>query len=144
MKRLFRRLLSRRRDQRGSATVFLLGFAAVLMVGAGIVIDGGLALNQHSQLTDDAEQAARVGANAIDVAALRDRGVLVVDPGQATALATDFLASRGYTNISVTVEGNQVATSADTTVDTAILGLIGISTFNVHGDAVAEPETGIG
>jgi len=142
-----RRLWNRRRpvrDQRGSATVFVLGFAAVLMVGAGLVVDGGLALNRRSQVTDDAEQAARVGANAIDLAALRDRGELVIDAGQATALASDFLSSRGYTNISVVVRGNQVETSADSSVETAILGLVGIGSFTVHGDAVAEPETGIG
>jgi len=150
MNRLFRRLRhavaagARARRERGSATVFMLGFAAVLLVGAGLVVDGGLALNQRSRLTDDAEQAARAGANAIDEAALRDRGELVVDSGQARAVATSFLAGRGYTNIQVSVNGNQVTVSADTTVDTAILGLVGINTFDIHGDAVAEPETGIG
>jgi Flp pilus assembly protein TadG len=144
--RSIRRALTTRgsRGQRGSATVFMLGFAAVLMVGAGLVVDGGLALNKRSQLTDDAEQAARAGANAIDLAALRDRGELIVDPGQARAVAAGFLAERGYTNISVTVTGNQVFTSAESTADTAILGLVGIGSFTVRGDAVAEPETGIG
>lgn len=137
-------LRSRRRSQRGSATVFLLGFAAVLMVGAGLVVDGGLALNKRSQLTDDAEQAARSGANAIDVDTLRGTGVLAVDPDKATAVATDFLSQRGYTNISVVVNGNEVSTSAEASVDTAILSLVGINTFTVRGDATATPETGIG
>ncbi|GAA1660630.1 hypothetical protein GCM10009744_62870 [Kribbella alba] len=137
-------LRSRRRSQRGSATVFMLGFAAVLMVGAGLVVDGGLALNKRSQLTDDAEQAARSGANAIDVDTLRGTGVLAVDPAKATAVATDFLSQRGYTNISVVVNGNEVSTSAEASVDTAILSLVGINTFTVRGDATATPETGIG
>jgi Flp pilus assembly protein TadG len=137
-------LRSRRRSQRGSATVFLLGFAAVLMVGAGLVVDGGLALNKRSQLTDDAEQAARSGANAIDVDTLRSTGVLTVNPDAARAVATDFLSQRGYTNISVVVNGNQVNTSAEATVDTAILSLIGIGKFTVTGQATATPETGIG
>jgi Flp pilus assembly protein TadG len=137
-------LRSRRRGQRGSATVFMLGFAAVLMVGAGLVVDGGLALNKRSQLTDDAEQAARSGANAIDIDALRSSGVVRVDPDQAAAIATDFLSERGYTNISVVVTGNEVTTSAQATVDTAILSLVGINSFSVKGDATATPETGIG
>jgi Flp pilus assembly protein TadG len=137
-------LRSRRRSQRGSATVFLLGFAAVLMVGAGLVVDGGLALNKRSQLTDDAEQAARSGANAIDVDTLRSTGVLTVNPDAARAVATDFLSQRGYTNISVVVNGNEVNTSAAATVDTAILSLIGIDKFTVTGQATATPETGIG
>jgi Flp pilus assembly protein TadG len=144
MKRLAQWPRSRRRSQRGSATVFMLGFAAVLMVGAGLVVDGGLALNKRSQLTDDAEQAARSGANAIDVNTLRSSGVLTVDPDQATAVATDFLSQRGYTNISVVVNGNEVSASAEASVDTAILSLVGIDTFTVRGDATATPETGIG
>lgn len=144
MTRLGQWLRSRRRSQRGSATVFMLGFAAVLMVGAGLVVDGGLALNKRSQLTDDAEQAARSGANSIDIVALRDTGIVTVDPDQATAVATDFLSQRGYTNISVVVTGNEVTTSAQATIDTAILSLVGINTFTVRGDATATPETGIG
>jgi len=145
MRRLARWLRpGRRRDQRGSATVFILGFATVLMVGAGLVIDGGLALNKRSQVTDDAEQAARTGANSIDLDALRSRGELVVNAAEASAVATDFLSARGYTNISVTVDGNEVSTSAEATVDTAILSLVGIGSFTVQGEATATPETGIG
>ncbi len=132
------------RGERGSATVFVLGFATVLMVGAGLVVDGGLALNKRSQLTDDTEQAARVGANAIDLVALRERGEVAIDEGEARAQASAFLAARGYTNIDVQVNGIQVTASADSKVDTVILGLIGIPSFPVHGDAVAEPETGNG
>jgi len=142
MRTLIRRI--RDRDQRGSATVFMLGFATVLIVGAGLVVDGGLALNARSRLTDDAEQAARAGANAIDVPSLRDRGQLVVDPSRASAIAAGFLSERGYQNISVSVNGNRVTASAESTADTAILGLIGIGSFTVRGDAVAEPQAGIG
>jgi hypothetical protein len=70
--------------------------------------------------------------------------VVRVDPDQAAAIATDFLSERGYTNISVVVTGNEVTTSAQATVDTAILSLVGINSFTVKGDATATPETGIG
>ncbi|WP_405055954.1 pilus assembly protein TadG-related protein [Kribbella sp. NBC_01505] len=135
---------SRRRSQRGSATIFMLGFATVLMVGAGIVIDGGLALNKRSQLTDDTEQAARSAANAIDIPYLRSTGVVQVDPAQASAVGSGFLAERGYTDISVSVNGNEVTASAQSTVDTAILSLIGINTFTIRGQATAVPQIGIG
>lgn len=144
MNRLAQWRRTRRRGQRGSATIFMLGFATVLMVGAGIVIDGGLALNKRSQLTDDTEQAARSAANAIDIPALRESQVIRIDPDQATAVATNFLSERGYTDISVVVDGNEVTTSAQTTVDTAILSLIGINTFTIRGEATAVPQIGIG
>ena len=124
--------------------MFMLGFATVLMVGAGLVVDGGLALNGRQRLADDAEQAARSGANAIDVAVLRDTGVLAVNEAAATDLAVNFLSERGYSNIAVGVNGNVVTVSAQGTVDTAILSLIGIDQFTISAEATAVPETGIG
>jgi len=131
-----------RRDERGSATVFLLGFAVVLLVGAGLVIDGGLALNGRQRIADDAEQASRYGANAIDDAALRGQGTVVVDSGAAIDRATAFMADRGYRNISVTVNGDEVTTSAEGSVDTAILSLVGIKSFTIRGEATAEAVVG--
>lgn len=131
-----------RRSERGSATVFLLGFAVVLLVGAGLVIDGGLALNARQRIADDAEQASRYGANAIDETALRSRNEIVVEPGVAIDRATDFMAERGYSNISVRVDGDEVTTSAEGSVDTALLSLVGIKSFTVRGEATAEAVDG--
>jgi Flp pilus assembly protein TadG len=131
-----------RREQQGSATVFMLGFATVLLVGAGLVIDGGLALNGRERIADDAEQAARYGAGALDEVALRDRGELIVDPAAATDRATGFMADRGYRNISVTVDGDKVTTSAEGSVDTTLLSLVGIGSFTVRGEATAAAVNG--
>ena len=131
-----------RRGEQGSATIFLLGFATVLLVGAGLVIDGGLALNGRQRIADDAEQASRYGANAIDEASLRDQGQVVVDPSAAAARATSFMADRGYRNISVSVDGDRVTTSAEGSVDTALLSLVGIKSFTVRGEASAEAVEG--
>lgn len=127
----------RRRDDRGSATVFLLGFATVMMVAAGLVIDGGLALNGRERITDDAEQAARYGANALDETALRSSQGLVVNSAAATDRATGFMANRGYRDIDVQVDGNQVTVSAAGSVDTVLLNLVGIGSFTVRGEATA-------
>lgn len=132
----------RRRGEKGSATVFLLGFAVVLLVGAGLVIDGGLALNARQRIADDAEQASRYGANAIDETALHSSGEVVVNSGVAIDRATAFMADRGYRNISVRVDGDEVTTSAEGTVNTALLSLIGIKSFTVRGDATAEAVDG--
>ncbi len=127
----------RRRDERGSATVFVLGFATVLMVAAGLVIDGGLALNGRERITDDAEQAARYGANAIDETALRSSSGLVINDAAAIDRATGFMADRGYHDIDVQVDGNAVTVSAAGTVDTVLLNLAGIGSFTVRGEATA-------
>ncbi|GAB3947743.1 pilus assembly protein TadG-related protein [Kribbella albertanoniae] len=127
----------RSRDDRGSATVFLLGFATVLMVAAGLVIDGGLAMNGRERITDDAEQAARYGADATDENALRLDDELQVNVSTAVDRATGFMAERGYHDIDVQVDGNAVTVSAAGTVDTVLLNLAGIGSFTVRGEATA-------
>lgn len=132
----------RARTQQGSATIFLLGFTTVLLVGAGLVIDGGLALNGRQRIVDDAEQASRYGANAIDETSLRGSGQVTVDTDAAIGRATSFMSERGYRNITVAVHGDQVTTSAEGTVDTALLSLVGIKTFTVRGEATAQAVEG--
>lgn len=131
------------RDERGSATVFVLGFAIVLLVAAGLSIDGGKAINARERLVDVSAQAARAGASAIDVQVLRSSGRVVLDPVAATAAACGYLSAAGYPCLSPTVTGNTVSVGTAWDMPTALLGLAGISTIRVSGSATAEAVTGI-
>ncbi len=134
--------ISRRRDERGSATVFVLGFAIMLLVCAGLVIDGGGAINARMKLADDAEQAARAGANAIDIDLLRSTGVVALDPGQAQAEAGGFLSSLGYGNYSVNADGTDVTVTVHDTVPTDMLSFVGINQYDISATVTASAETG--
>ena len=96
------------RRERGGATIFVLGMSLVLMLCAGLVIDGGMGINARMRVADDAEQAARAGANAVNVDQLRSGGALAVDPGLARLYAQDFLSARGYpaSQFSITVNAS--------------------------------------
>ena len=63
---------TRRRDERGASTMFVVLFAVALLAVAGLVIDGGYALGAKREAMNSAEQAARVGADALDQGSLRD------------------------------------------------------------------------
>lgn len=130
-------------SERGSAAVFVIGFSIVLFVAAGLVIDGGLALNARMKVADDAEQASRVGADSIDVEELRLGGDVVVDADLAQGRATDFLRTVGYGpgEYAVSVDGNDVRVVVSDTVRTGLLGLVGIHRFDVRASAVSSPET---
>lgn len=121
-------------DDRGSATVWMIGvtFATFLMVG--LVIDGGVMLRARSDAFSLAASAARVGAQQLDGDAAVE-GQAVLDPVRAEAAALDYLASRGVTG-SVTVEGDIVRVSVSTTAHLQILSLAGASTATF--DAAAE------
>ncbi len=126
------------RDDRGAASAFVVGMAITLLVCAGLVVDGGGALNARMKLADDVEQAARAGAQEIDLIELHESGVTVIDSGAAQARATDYLLDRGYHGIVVTADGDTVTARAEDTVPTNLLLLIGIEKFDVSASATAE------
>lgn len=131
------------RRERGGATIFVLGMSLVLMLCAGLVIDGGMGINARMRVADDAEQAARAGANAVNVEQLRSGGALAVDPGLARLYAQDFLSARGYpaSQFSITVNANTVAIEVRDTSETTMLKLIGINQYPVTARATATAAT---
>ncbi len=76
--------------------MFVIGFAIVLFLCAGLVIDGGLAINKRMRIADDAEQAARIGADSIDVNEFRRTETLVIDQQLARQRISGYMADLGY------------------------------------------------
>jgi Flp pilus assembly protein TadG len=125
-------------DERGSAAVFVMLMTVALLVAAGLVIDGGYALAERRQLTNQVEQAARVGADALDQDSLRDGGTPKVDANRARAAATKYLAAAGAPRAVVTVAGNSVTVTIDGHADTAVLSIVSIDHIPVSASATAE------
>jgi hypothetical protein len=92
----------------GMVTAFVVVFTLALLVMAGLVLDGGLALSAKVQAIDDAQAAARAGAQAIDIPLYRSTGQITLDANEATADAEQYLAQSGHTG-TVTVTGDQVS-----------------------------------
>jgi Flp pilus assembly protein TadG len=109
-----------RDDDRGALSTFMAVIALALLMAAGLAVDGGrkiVALREASHLADN---AARAGAQAVDLDTLRTSGELLVLPGQATTRATEYLASLGHTG-EVTVEAATVTVTVTLTVDPVLL-----------------------
>lgn len=134
---------ARDRDERGSATVFVIGFAIVLFLCAGLVIDGGLAINKRMRIADDAEQAARIGADSIDVSEFRRTETLVIDEQLARQRIAGYLSDLGHDSPdwNATVADGRVSVQVRDTSKTYILNLFGIR-FPVRASAEAVPDTG--
>jgi hypothetical protein len=83
-------------------------FVAVIALGlvmvAGLVYDGGQVLSAQATARDLAGNAARAGAQELDLDVLRAEGMARLDPGRASAAAEDYLAANGVEG-SVVVEG---------------------------------------
>ncbi len=85
------------RTERGSVTGFVAIVATALVLVAGMAYDGGQVIAAHSRARNDAQRAARAGAQQIDLDHLRVTSEPRLDPPAARAAALDYLAATGTT-----------------------------------------------
>ncbi|HEX6196404.1 MAG TPA: pilus assembly protein TadG-related protein [Jiangellaceae bacterium] len=133
-------------SDQGAISAFVVVIFTALMMLAGLVVDGGNMINARQKIIDDAEQAARLGANQIDEIALRSTGEVVVVWPEAGYEAAAYLAGLGYdpARIDVSPGGpNIVVVEISDTVEAQLLSLIGLGPFDVSGSAQARPAVGI-
>ncbi|HEY3673050.1 MAG TPA: hypothetical protein VGN51_19080 [Acidimicrobiia bacterium] len=123
-------------------TAFVVIFTLALILLAGLVVDGGLTLAARVQAIDEAQAAARAGAQAINLATYRADGPLTLDPDQARQAALDYLATTGHDG-TVDVHDNQVDVTVRITQPMQILGIAGIGSLSVTGHGSARPEHGV-
>lgn len=131
-----------RDDQEGRVTAFVVIIATAVLLFAGLVLDGGLALAAKVRAIGEAQEAARSGAQEIDLAAYRANGALRLAPERASVAAHDYLAAAGHTG-AVSIVGNTVNVSVTVGQPTTLLGLVGISSITVTGVGHAQPQSGI-
>jgi Flp pilus assembly protein TadG len=119
---------------------------AVLMLGvlavAGAGIDGGQALAAQKRAYTMATDAARTGAQQIDLALYREGGNAVLDPAAAQAAAQARLEQTGTVG-QATATTTEVTVTVWNTQPTALWSLIGISEITVSATATAQVRHGI-
>ncbi|PSL06776.1 putative Flp pilus-assembly TadE/G-like protein [Haloactinopolyspora alba] len=133
------------RAESGAISAMIITMLLMLFVLAGLVVDGGFALNAREKVYDDAEQAARAAANQIDIEHLRATGEVVIMQAAAVQRAEQYMSERGYApgRVNVDVGAGEVTVWAERTVDTSLLQLIMIDEYNVEGQATSRPAVGI-
>lgn len=131
-------------NERGQVTAFVAIFVVALIFIAGLVIDGGVGLAAKRRAMNEAQAAARAGAEALDTAAYRRGATSRLDPVQAREAAIDYLRRTGHQ------AGAQVQVTADTvTVDETfeqrlnILGVAGMGSISVSGHGSARTVHGV-
>lgn len=131
-----------RRGEEGIFTLFTCLFVVVFLILAGLAVDGGYILAARRRAIDEANGAARAGAEALAPSAYRTTGELELDPGAAESAAQAFLASTGHSG-TVAVDGNQVTVSLAFDQPMSLLQIIGIDSVNVQGRGQARSVRGI-
>lgn len=130
------------RDERGAVTVFVVVFTTTLLVVAGLVIDGGYVLAARRAAINEAEAAARAGAQAIRTDVLRADGPVTIDPTGAQRNALAYLADSGH-EATVQVFGDTVRVEVSFSKPLAILGLAGLGRVTVRGTGEAQGVRGL-
>ncbi len=128
-------------DQQGAVTAFVLLLLVALVALMGLVVDGGSAFTARQAATDEAEQAARAGAGALSVDALRS-GSLQVDPSEAVVAAEAFAEAAGHP-ATASVTDSIVTVHIQYRIPTEVLGIVGISTLPVSATASATDVQGV-
>lgn len=127
--------------ERGSLTLFAVVLALGLIAMTGLVIDGGSKLVAQRRANHLAEQAARAGAQAVDLDAVRTNAP-ALDPAAAHAAAAAYLSTAGHQG-RITVGSNTVEVTIADRQPTAVLGLLGIDHLEVTGRGQARLLIGI-
>jgi hypothetical protein len=126
----------------GQVTAFTVVMTSALVLVIGLVLDGGLILSARVRALGEAQEAARAGAQAIDLQVYRTRGDVVLDQAQATTAAHTYLASVGASG-QVQVTPTRITVTVRRTQHTQILGVIGIGNVTVQAVGSARAVRGI-
>lgn len=130
------RRCSFRRDERGSATVWMIGVTISTFSLVALLLDGGVMLRARSDAFAVAGSAARAGAQQLDPDAIVE-GLTVVDPVAAERAVQDHLDQAGVTG-TADASGDTVTVTVTSEVELQMLRLVGGDTASFHATASVE------
>jgi Flp pilus assembly protein TadG len=133
-----------RRGDDGIASVVLVLLTGAFLALAGLVWDGGRAITARQHAADLAEQAARAGANDLNIDVARAAGVDSIDTATAISDACRFVrVSEPGAGCVATATPISVTVAVTTHTTTAVLGIVGLQQLTTHGHATATAVRGL-
>jgi Flp pilus assembly protein TadG len=129
--------MNRRRDERGSITVWLALSSFVMIFLVGLAVDLGGQVHAHQRSHDLAAQAARAGGEEVEGGAAIQGRELAISPAAARAAAQRYLDAAGVSGTVAITNGNTITVTVNDSYAPQFLGLIGINRLDVTGTATA-------
>ncbi|GAA3745205.1 Flp pilus assembly protein TadG [Spinactinospora alkalitolerans] len=126
-----------RSSDRGQVTAFVVTVSIALILLFALVLEGGTALGTRSRALSLAQEAARAGAQQLDLTAYRAGQDVTLDADAAEQAARDFLRQAGAEG-TVQVDGDTVTVTARLNHTFTLLPL---GTRSLSGTAGAGPHT---
>ncbi|MDF5751262.1 pilus assembly protein TadG-related protein [Spongiactinospora sp. TRM90649] len=139
----------RERDhERGSMSIFVVVFSVVVFLLAGLLVDGGAAINARLRANDVAEQAARAAADVIDQEHLRETGeARLLDEGPVCEQADEIVDAHEddameRTRCEVGNGQTEVTVGVSVRWEAFFLAALGFAGTEMEGSATAGPDIG--
>jgi hypothetical protein len=132
----------RSRDECGTVTAFVASFTLALIAVAGLVADGGFVLAARRSAFNEADAAARAGAQAIDESAIRASGEVRVDPVDARRRASELLEPTDHA-VEVEVVGATVTARVKFEKQLTLLGILGLGPVDIEATGSARAVRGV-
>ena len=129
-------MTARIRDERGTVTAFVASFTLALVAVGGLVVDGGYILAARQRAYDEADAAARAGAQAIDLDTLRSGGSATLTISEAQRRVDDYLLPSGHEGV-VEVNGDQVTVTITHDRSLVLLGAFGVGPVTIEATGTA-------
>lgn len=124
-------------SESGQATAFLMVMATALLLLAAFVFDAGAALAERNRTLHLAQEAARAGAQQVDLALYRETGQVSLDSAAAAQAAESYLEQAGVQG-QAAVEADVVTVTAQSTY---AFQLLPVADRPASGTASATPTT---
>jgi Flp pilus assembly protein TadG len=137
MSPLRRYVAARRRAERGSISVWFATASFAMIILVGMAVDLGGKVHTQQQARSAASQAARTGAQEVQGSTAVRGEDLRVDIYAAKAAAMDYLDAAGVQGTARVVGGDTLIVTTTDTYDSKFLGIIGLNTMQVTGEASA-------
>lgn len=132
---------TRLRNDDGAATLWMVFGTIIVFAVAGLVFDGGTLISGKRDTINDAEEAARAGAQAIDAGSVLAGTGPQLDPAAAIARAEQFLATNGWSG-TATADNTSVTVTITRQQPMTFLQTFGLGERTITGTATARPQQG--
>lgn len=123
-------------------TAFVTVFVLAIVLVAGLVLDGGMIFAAYVRAVNEAQSAARAGAQQLDLGVYRDSNRVILDATRARGAALGYLAETPDTG-TATVSGDTVSVNVRAVQETVLLQIAGLGSVEVVGTASAQAQRGV-
>lgn len=131
-----RHTMRRSPDERGSISVWFATASLVMIILVGMAVDLGGKVHTQQRTRSVAAQAARTGAQEVQSATMRG-GDLQIDVAAARSAAEAYLRAAGVTGTVSVTGGDTLVVHTSDTYTSKFLGIIGLKSMPVTGEASA-------